>query len=267
MKAQQRGSRAMGQCWGGSWFSAPGSVSTLSLGNKVTALRVVKGTVYWNNSETLRVHSGTDAAAHTKADNPIRAGEKRRMWQTSLAAERTLRTQAWFRGSYSEITEVNPELVCSSVKYKGGKNRERFFGTIWWQQFPPMLEWLGKQTWVVWHRQPCCRDPKSFNYFTEDIKAVRGRTRIQTLICLAPKCTLCPQHWSSHLLWFLLRYSWSFFFFFFFWSFRAVPVAYAGSQARGRIGSTATGLHHGHSYARPELRLQSIPQLMATRDP
>lgn len=207
MKAQQRGSRAMGQCWGGSWFSAPGSVSTLSLGNKVTSLRVVKGTVYWNNSETLRVHSGTDAAAHTKADNPIRAGEKRRMWQTSLAAERTLRTQAWFGGSYSEITEVNPELVCSSVKYKGGKNRERFFGTIWWQQFPPMLEWLGKQTWVVWHRQPCCRDPKSFNYFTEDIKAVRGRTRIQTLICLAPKCTLCPQHWSSHLLWFLLRYS------------------------------------------------------------
>ena len=32
--------------------------------------------------------------------------------------------------------------------------------------------------------------------------------------------------------------------------FRAAPMAYGGSQARGRIGATAAGLHHGHSHAR-----------------
>ena len=31
--------------------------------------------------------------------------------------------------------------------------------------------------------------------------------------------------------------------------FRATPVAYGGSQARGRIGATAAGLHHSHSYS------------------
>ena len=32
--------------------------------------------------------------------------------------------------------------------------------------------------------------------------------------------------------------------------FRATPVAYGGSQARGRIGATAASLHHSHSKAR-----------------
>ena len=35
-----------------------------------------------------------------------------------------------------------------------------------------------------------------------------------------------------------------FFFFFFFFLFRAAPEAYGGSQARGGIGTAATGLHH-----------------------
>ena len=36
------------------------------------------------------------------------------------------------------------------------------------------------------------------------------------------------------------------FFFFSFSLFRAAPAAYGGSQARGRIRATATGLHHSH---------------------
>ena len=44
-------------------------------------------------------------------------------------------------------------------------------------------------------------------------------------------------------------------------------MAYEGSQARGQIGATAAGLHHSHSKARSELRLQPTPQLTATRDP
>ena len=41
-----------------------------------------------------------------------------------------------------------------------------------------------------------------------------------------------------------------FFFFFFFGLFSVLPLAYGGSQARGRIGAVTTGLHHSHSNAR-----------------
>ena len=36
---------------------------------------------------------------------------------------------------------------------------------------------------------------------------------------------------------------------------RAAPMAYRGSQARGPIGATATGLHHSQSNARSKLHL------------
>ena len=45
----------------------------------------------------------------------------------------------------------------------------------------------------------------------------------------------------------------------------ADPAAYGGSQARGRIGAVATGLHQSHSNAGSELHLR--PQLTATQDP
>ena len=57
------------------------------------------------------------------------------------------------------------------------------------------------------------------------------------------------------------------FLFFFFWLFRATPMAYGGSQARGPIGGVATDLHHSLSNARSQPRLRLTPQLMATRDP
>ena len=44
-------------------------------------------------------------------------------------------------------------------------------------------------------------------------------------------------------------------FFFFFGLFRAAPVAYGGSQARGPIGAVAAGLHHSHSNSGSELHL------------
>ena len=56
-------------------------------------------------------------------------------------------------------------------------------------------------------------------------------------------------------------------FFFFFCLFRAAPKAYGGSQARGQIGATASGLRHSHSNIRPEPHLQPTSQLMATPDP
>ena len=47
----------------------------------------------------------------------------------------------------------------------------------------------------------------------------------------------------------------------------ATPAAHGDSQARGRIGVVATGLHHSHSSAGSEPRLWSTPQLMAMPDP
>ena len=55
--------------------------------------------------------------------------------------------------------------------------------------------------------------------------------------------------------------------FFFFCLFRAAPMAYAGSQARGLIGATAAGLHHSHSNAGSKLCLRPTPELTAMPDP
>ena len=47
---------------------------------------------------------------------------------------------------------------------------------------------------------------------------------------------------------------------------KATPAAYGGSQARGRIGATAAGLHQSHSNTGSEPRLQPT-QLTAIPDP
>ena len=51
--------------------------------------------------------------------------------------------------------------------------------------------------------------------------------------------------------------------------FKATPVAYGGSQARGQIGTAAAanGLHHSHSNARSKPHLQPTPQLTVISDP
>ena len=45
------------------------------------------------------------------------------------------------------------------------------------------------------------------------------------------------------------------------------PAAYGGSQARGRIGVLAAGLHQSHSHATSQPHLRPTPQLTATPDP
>ena len=52
-----------------------------------------------------------------------------------------------------------------------------------------------------------------------------------------------------------LTISFSFFPFFFFCLFRAAPIVYGDSQARGHIGAVAAGLGHSHSNASSELDL------------
>ena len=54
------------------------------------------------------------------------------------------------------------------------------------------------------------------------------------------------------------------FFLFLFLLFRAVPVAYGSSQARGRFGAAAASLHHSHNNVRSEPHLWPIPWLTAT---
>ena len=52
-----------------------------------------------------------------------------------------------------------------------------------------------------------------------------------------------------------------------FFYFRACPMAYGGSQARGQIGASAAGLHHSHSKAGSEPSLQPTSQLRQHRIP
>ena len=47
--------------------------------------------------------------------------------------------------------------------------------------------------------------------------------------------------------------------------FRAIPVAYGCSQAKGPIGAVAAG--HSHSHAGSKLCQRPTPQLTATPDP
>ena len=54
---------------------------------------------------------------------------------------------------------------------------------------------------------------------------------------------------------------------FIFLLFRATPMVYGGSQARGPIGATAASLYLSSSNVRSELCLQPTPQLMAMTDP
>ena len=56
-------------------------------------------------------------------------------------------------------------------------------------------------------------------------------------------------------------------FFFFFLLSWAAPMAYGGSQNRGRIGAVATSLRQSHSNAGSEPHLQPTPQLAVTLDP
>ena len=65
-----------------------------------------------------------------------------------------------------------------------------------------------------------------------------------------------------HLYYFLI---FIYLIFFFFGLFRAVLLAYGGSQARGWIGAVA-GLYHSHSNARSKPCLQPAPELSATLD-
>ena len=58
-----------------------------------------------------------------------------------------------------------------------------------------------------------------------------------------------------------------FFVFLSFCLFRAAPMAYGGSQARGPIGAVATSLRQSQSNVESKLRLQPTPQLMVTLDP
>ena len=55
--------------------------------------------------------------------------------------------------------------------------------------------------------------------------------------------------------------------FFIYFPFRATPMAYGSSQARGSIGAVATGGHHNKSNTGSKLHLRRTPQLTATPDP
>ena len=77
--------------------------------------------------------------------------------------------------------------------------------------------------------------------------------------------------WAANQTWFLqliLDSSYIFLSLFFFsFFFRASPVAYGNSQARGQIGAAAAGLHYSHSNMTSKPCLQPATQLTAIPDP
>ena len=58
-----------------------------------------------------------------------------------------------------------------------------------------------------------------------------------------------------------------YYYYYYFGSFRAAPVAYGDSQARGWIGAATAGLHRSHSNVGAKPRLWPTPQLTAMPDP
>ena len=72
---------------------------------------------------------------------------------------------------------------------------------------------------------------------------------------------------TLHCLCWLKVFLFFHFYFLSFCLFRATPMAYGRSQARGWIGAAPAGLCHSHSNARSKLHLQPTPQLMAMLDP
>ena len=81
--------------------------------------------------------------------------------------------------------------------------------------------------------------------------------------CSNPLLYVCGIFNDGHSNWYEVIPHCSYFFIFF----RAAPMAYGGSQARGRIGAIAAGLRHSHSNFRSKLHLQPTPQLTAMLDP
>ena len=80
-------------------------------------------------------------------------------------------------------------------------------------------------------------------------------------LCLGSKLSHHRQGWILSLL-LHSRNSWNFLWYTFFWSFyfRALPSAYGGSQARGRIEAVPPSLHHSHSNTRSVLHLPPTPR-------
>ena len=68
---------------------------------------------------------------------------------------------------------------------------------------------------------------------------------------------------SYHIHFYFLIFN----FIYLFFLFRAAPLAYGSSQARGQIGATISSLHHSHSNTGSKPRLQATPQLTAKPDP
>ena len=95
----------------------------------------------------------------------------------------------------------------------------------------------------------------SMNFFYLPMSSVYFISVLFTYVfSLFHQCTDLSSPWLNLLLgtlFFLCSCKWFFLFFFltfsFFAFFRATPVAYGSSQARGRIRAVAASLHHSHS--------------------
>ena len=136
----------------------------------------------------------------------------------------------------------------NSAYFPFAKTTEPLFLIIHWPHIPPYLT----------------ASHNSNDVYSRDI--IRLVISNPTYFLLSIPISLNMKQWTWNpckLPWrFYFFFTWAFFFFFF----RTTPMAYGGSQARGRIIAVAAGLCHSHSNAGSKQYLWPTSQLTATPD-
>ena len=102
----------------------------------------------------------------------------------------------------------------------------------------------------------------TYNFFQTSL--VRSRIAERCRIFLTAGKHIFPPYQENFII-FLFIYLFVCLFIYLF--FRAAPMAYGGSQARGWLRAAAANLYHSHSNMGSELHLWHIPQLTAMPDP
>ena len=124
---------------------------------------------------------------------------------------------------------------------------------------PPLATWnQNLKSYVLWSFLLCQAFPNSqTSPFIKLLLSVLVPSSLpQTYL---DPVTSYPDYSHSFLFLFI-------FFLFVFCPFRAAPMAYGSSQARGWIGAAAASLHHSHSNTRLKPRLSPATQLTAPPD-
>ena len=109
-----------------------------------------------------------------------------------------------------------------------------------------------------------------YTFFFFFLYSVRKKECIHVCVTGSPYCTAEKKKGKNskkNLYFTHLIFLGFLFFLCVFYLFSATPSAYGGSQARGQIGATASGLHHSYRNVGSKPHLRPTPHLTAMPDP